>query len=106
MYHTRRHIKPNGLRCESPALRGANFCYFHSKLHSLGAEPNGKFAFMRFPSPEGSAAIQLSITKITDALISGSIDPKRAGQLGLTDSENLPPGSNTDANFNIDRIGA
>jgi hypothetical protein len=36
---------------------------------------------MRLPSPEGPAAIQLSIAKITDALINGSIDPRRAGQL-------------------------
>jgi len=81
MYRTCRHIKPNGLRCESPALKGTYFCYFHSKLHSLGAERSDKFGPMRLPVAEGPAAIQLSIAKITDALISGSIDPKRAGQL-------------------------
>ncbi len=36
---------------------------------------------MRLPVAEGPAAIQLSIAKITDALMSGSIDPKRAGRL-------------------------
>ena len=81
MYRTCRHIKPNGLRCQSPALRGTNFCYFHSKLHSLGAEPGDKYGPLRLPTPEGPAAIQLSIAKITDALINGRIDPKRAGQL-------------------------
>ena len=81
MYRACRHIKPNGLRCESPALKDMNFCYFHSKLHSLGAEPGDKFGPMRLPLPEGPAAIQLSIAKITDALINGRIDPKRAGQL-------------------------
>ena len=81
MYRTCRHIKPNGLRCESPALKETYFCYFHSKLHSLGAEPHDKYGPMRLPTPEGPAAIQLSIAKITDALINGRIDPKRAGQL-------------------------
>ena len=80
-YRACRHIKPNGLRCESPSLKGTNFCYYHSKLHSLGAEPDSKFGPMRLPTPEGPAAIQLSIAKITDALINGRIDPKRAGQL-------------------------
>jgi hypothetical protein len=81
MYRTCRHIKPNGLRCESPALRGTNFCYFHSKLHSLGVEPDAKYGPMRLPSPEGPAAILVSIAKINDALINGRIDTKRAGQL-------------------------
>jgi hypothetical protein len=80
-YRACRHIKPNGLRCESPSLKGTHFCYYHSKLHSLGAEPDGKFGPLRLPTPEGPAAIQLSIAKITDALINGRIDPKRAGQL-------------------------
>ncbi len=92
MYRACRHIKPNGLRCESPALKGTNFCYFHSKLHSLGAEQEDKFGPMRLPLPEGTAAIQLSIAKITDSLINGRIDPKRAGQLLYAmqiDSQNL-----------------
>lgn len=29
-----RHIKANGLRCESPALRGETFCYFHQSVHT------------------------------------------------------------------------
>jgi hypothetical protein len=81
MYRTCRHIKPNGLRCESPALRGTYFCYFHSKLHSLGAEPFDKLRSVRLPTPEGPAAVLLSIAQIDDALINGRIDPKLAGQL-------------------------
>jgi hypothetical protein len=81
MYMACRHIKTNGLRCKSPALRGTRFCYFHSKLHSLGAEPYAKYGPMRLPAPEDPASIQLSIAQITDALISGRIEPKRAGQL-------------------------
>jgi len=28
-----RHLKTNGLRCKSPALTAAPFCYFHTRLH-------------------------------------------------------------------------
>ena len=28
-----RHIKTNGLRCQSPALTSDPFCYFHARLH-------------------------------------------------------------------------
>ncbi len=77
MYRKCRHIKPNGLRCDSPALKQANFCYFHSKIHTIGAEPNLKYGPMLLPSPEGPAAVLLSIAKINDALLSaGRIDRK------------------------------
>jgi hypothetical protein len=81
MYRKCRHIKPNGLRCDSPALKQAHFCYFHSKIHTIGAEPNLKYGPMLLPSPEGPAAVLLSIAKINDALLSGRIDTKRAGLL-------------------------
>jgi hypothetical protein len=81
MYRKCRHIMPSGLRCESPALTQAYFCYFHSKIHSIGAEPNAKYGPMLLPSPEGPAGIQLSIAKITDALINNRIDAKKAGLL-------------------------
>ena len=29
-----RHLKTNGLRCQSPALTGQFFCYFHNRLHA------------------------------------------------------------------------
>ena len=81
MYRKCRHIKPNGLRCDSPALKEAHFCYFHSKIHTIGAEPNLKYGPMLLPAPEGSAAVLLTIAKINDALLSGRIDTKLAGVL-------------------------
>jgi hypothetical protein len=29
-----RHVKTNGIRCQSPALADETFCYFHTGLHS------------------------------------------------------------------------
>jgi hypothetical protein len=28
-----RHIKPSGIQCKSPALRGTPYCYFHTNLY-------------------------------------------------------------------------
>jgi hypothetical protein len=81
MYMTCRHIKPNGLRCESPALKGGHFCYYHSKVHSLGAEPNAKYGPLQLPTPEDPAAIQLSVARISDAIINGRLDLKKATSL-------------------------
>ena len=81
MYMTCRHIKANGLRCESPALKGGHFCYYHSKVHSLGAEPNAKYGPLQLPPPEDPAAIQLSVARISDAIINGRIDQKKAANL-------------------------
>ena len=53
MFLACRHIKPNGVRCESPALRGHSFCYFHAKLHSttrIGVSDD-----FRLPLPEDAA---------------------------------------------------
>jgi hypothetical protein len=81
MYTVCRHIKMNGLRCKSPALKGGNFCYFHSKLHAVGAEPNLKYGPIQLPPPEDIASIQLSIARINDAIINGRIDLKKAAVL-------------------------
>jgi len=72
MYPKCRHIKPNGLRCESSALRGTHFCYLRSKLHSLGNEPYDKLGSVRLPTLEGSAAVLLSLAQIDDALINAA----------------------------------
>jgi hypothetical protein len=80
-YRTCRHIKANGLRCESPALRGGYFCYYHSKLHTIGAEPYAKYGSLQLPAPEDKAAIQLSIARISDAVVNGRIDLRRAASL-------------------------
>ncbi len=81
MYMTCRHIKTNGLRCESPALKGGHFCYYHSKVHSLGAEPTANYGPLQLPTPEDPAAIQLSVARISDAIINGRLDLKKAASL-------------------------
>jgi hypothetical protein len=38
-YSTCRHLKANGLRCESPALKGEPLCYYHTNLHANHPAP-------------------------------------------------------------------
>src|SRR5580698_7370078 len=78
MYMNCRHIKTNGHRCLSPALSGGQFCYYHSKIHSVGAEPHLKYGPLQLPAPEDAASIQLSIARISDAIINDRIDLKKA----------------------------
>jgi len=79
MYIACRHIKTNGIRCQSPALRGHAFCYFHAKLHS--STSNSVMADIELPVPEDVASIQLSLARVQQALLSSRIDAKRAAQL-------------------------
>ncbi len=78
MYMECRHIKANGLRCGSPALKGGQFCYYHSKVHTIGAEPNPKYGPLQLPTPEDPFAIQLSVARINAAILNGQIDLKKA----------------------------
>jgi hypothetical protein len=64
------HVKSNGVRCGSPALRGQTFCYFHNNLS--GPRVNV------FPLLEDGNAIQLELGEIIRALVDERIDTKRA----------------------------
>ena len=81
MYLACRHIKTDGLRCKSPALRGKDFCYFHSRMHNLGRKSKARSTPLQLPVPEDPASIQIGITKIAEALISGRVKEKTAGLL-------------------------
>src|ERR1700752_3808356 len=79
MFMACRHIKTNGLRCESPALKGGQFCYYHSKTHSVGDDV--KFGPLLLPPPEDPAAIQLSVARINEAILTGRLDLRKAASL-------------------------
>ena len=84
IYMECRHIKANGDKCESPALRGGYFCYFHSRLKRLGTtkqQPAGQDEPLELLPLEDSCAIQLALSKVVCAIASGKLDPRRAGML-------------------------
>src|SRR5581483_2211921 len=53
------HVKTNGIRCGSPALRGAAFCYNHSLIHNPGL-PLGVPGY-QLPPLECQSDIQLAM---------------------------------------------
>jgi len=79
MHMACRHIKVNGLRCKSPALKGGQFCYYHSKTRTV--EVDVKFGPLRLPTPEDPAAVQLSVARINQAILCGHLDLRKAESL-------------------------
>ena len=82
------HIKDNGRRCGTPAIRGRHFCYYHSRAHSPARLGSRGY---RAHLPETIESLQLTIMQITEALGSGRITDKAAGKLlfGVQLSTNL-----------------
>jgi hypothetical protein len=71
------HIKVNGVRCGSPALRGEVFCYFHQRLiRGVRTPPKSRLHPMAFLEDEES--IQTSLMEIVNALVRNTIDFRRA----------------------------
>jgi hypothetical protein len=81
MYMVCRHIKANGLQCQSRALKGHSFCFYHSKTHTVPDDV--KFGPIVLPVPEDAAAIQISVARINEAILRGYLDIKK-GQLVLS----------------------
>ncbi|HEV8525904.1 MAG TPA: hypothetical protein VGQ71_15525, partial [Terriglobales bacterium] len=67
------HIKLNGVRCGSPALRGKDLFYFHNRVR----ERHQSY----IPFLEDGNSVQFSLVKIMRAIMDDEIDPKKAGLL-------------------------
>src|SRR5438270_314036 len=81
------HIKTNGLRCQSPAMKQRRLCYYHEQ-HRL-THPG----HLQLPLLEDANAIQMAIQQVVQAIALGTLDNKRAGLIlyGLqTAAINLP----------------
>jgi hypothetical protein len=71
------HIKVNGIRCGSPALRSEHFCYFHQRMiRGVRTPPKSRLHPIAFL--ENEEAIQASLMEIVNALVRNHIDLKRA----------------------------
>jgi hypothetical protein len=71
------HIKVNGVRCGSPALRGEQFCYFHQRM-IRGVRVPSRCRIHPIAQIESEEAIQSSLMEVINALIHNMIDHKRA----------------------------
>jgi outer membrane biosynthesis protein TonB len=74
------HIKIDGRRCGSPALRGEFFCYFHAHLiKGVRGRVDARLdPAAMFESPEH---IQYTLMRIYDQLVTGKLDFRRANAL-------------------------
>jgi hypothetical protein len=65
------HVRGNGYRCGSPALRGRPFCFFHHKIHNRPWDAG-------FPPLEDAWSVQIAVMQVLDALRSGRLDAPAA----------------------------
>lgn len=95
------HIKTNGAVCGAQRLRGCNFCYWHHKarvrLRKHPGRPSQEATGIVLPLLEDANSIQIALQQITQAVLDGRLDNKRAGlilyslQLALTNVHRLEP---------------
>lgn len=71
------HIKVNGTRCGSPALREEIFCYFHQRM-IRGVRTPPKSRLHPIALLESKESIQASLMEIVNALVRNHIDVNRA----------------------------
>lgn len=77
MFAACRHIKSDGIRCQSPPMRQSDFCYFHVKLHksTRGVERRK----LKFSAIVDTAGVSTAVIQILNALIGKRIDARQAG---------------------------
>ena len=79
------HIKKDGSRCGSPALRNLQFCYFHDRCRPLIQDVSGSALYP--PAPfflarlDDANSIQRALAKVCQNLPHRRRDPKKAGVL-------------------------
>jgi hypothetical protein len=71
------HIKVTGVRCDSPALRGEQFCYSHQNAHR-GVRRPPQSRLHPIAMIEDEESIQYALMEVINALMRNTIDVKRA----------------------------
>jgi hypothetical protein len=79
------HIKVNGDRCGSPALRDRKFCHFHDRCSPVQVDVSTSAtvppAPFFLPVLEDAPSIRLAIAQICEHLLHRRLDAKKAGVL-------------------------
>ena len=68
------HVKINGVRCGSPAMRDDVYCYFHTRIHNPPIEDG-------FPPLEDANAVQIAIMQVLQALVKKKMEVRVAATL-------------------------
>jgi hypothetical protein len=78
------HIKVNGVKCGSPAVREHEYCYFHVRWHRKGMRVNPCFREQQrspLPTLEDANSIQVGLAEVIKELKAGIIDHRTAALL-------------------------
>jgi len=78
------HIKVNGVKCGSPAVREHEYCYFHVRWHRKGMRVNPCFREQQrspLPTLEDANSIQVVLAEVIKELKAGIIDHRTAALL-------------------------
>ena len=79
MFKECRHILTSGRKCKGPALNGAAFCHFHTRLHRPAIRClAGSMDSIEIPDLEDRCAIQFVLAQVLRHLVLGHIDRFRA----------------------------
>ncbi len=82
-----RHIKTNGLQCQSPALRRQELCFFHARLHQrhAGFRHTDSAPDLLVPGRhielaplEDRESVQVALSVVINALATGQLETSRA----------------------------
>ncbi len=79
-----RHIKTDGKKCHSPALRGEYYCYFHHPKRRRPAQSIRAMKpryFLELPFLDDRGAVQAAISETFRAILLDEIDLNVAGQM-------------------------
>ncbi len=85
-----RHIKTNGTQCEAPALSGAQWCFFHSRLHQrhsrfrpieVTTDSVARAQPVHLSALEDRDSVQVALSVVINALASGQMEPRQATAL-------------------------
>jgi hypothetical protein len=82
MYQECRHIKSNGSKCHSPAMKDKPYCYYHTRAHRIVRNANAIASYehkdLQIPFLEDRGAVQIALSEVVSALASNHIEFKRA----------------------------
>jgi hypothetical protein len=82
MFAECRFIKGNGLKCQSPAMRGSPFCYFHARTRVVPRRRlRPKDEPVDLPVLTDPSGILAMINQILQGVASNTMSPRRAGSL-------------------------
>ena len=82
MFQECRHIKSNGVKCHSPALRGMAYCFFHApgRRNAQGQSRAHKKP-LKLPALVDRHSVQVALSQVLNAIGSSSVSLRAAGQL-------------------------